>query len=166
MFERRLKIFLSILFGVTAVLLLRAFQLQVFAKEHWQQEAQGLGHRRHLIETTRGTILDYKGQEIARDEPCRDACVEYGAISKDEQWLREVALKRLAATQPGVYRRADQKQREALLAAAKKQVEQDIDRLWIELAQESKQPIEKIEDLRVSIQQRVQIYERYKKYQK
>jgi penicillin-binding protein 2 len=161
MFERRLKVLLFLLFFVGLVLLARAFQLQVFAHEQWKKEAEGLGHRRHLVETIRGTIKDYRGKEIAVDHPCIDACVEYGAIVKEPEWIKSQAFKRLAITQPGVYRRADQKTRDELLTGAQVKVSEDIDHMWAALAQEAKSPLDKIEEARQSIEQRIQIRERY-----
>ncbi len=166
MFERRLKVLLSILFFVGLVLLGRAFQLQVFAHEAWQKEALGLGHRRHLIETVRGTIKDFRGIEIAVDQPCIDACVDYGAIAKDPAWIRSQAFKRLAATQPGVYRRADEKTRVLLIQGAEAKVREDIDQMWSALANETRAPLEKIEETRQSIQQRVEIRERFLQFRK
>src|SRR5215207_1621370 len=100
MFERRLKIFLLILLGATGVLVLRAMQLQVLGREHWQRQAVEAGKRRELIETTRGSIIDAKGQVLALDEPCVDACVDYRALidPPDPAWLAEQAGERLART--------------------------------------------------------------------
>jgi len=166
MFERRLKIFLALLFVMTTVLLVRAAQLQVFSKSEWQKQAETLGHRRHLIETTRGTIVDVHGREIAIDEPCIDACVDYGAIAKDPIWVKNLALKRMATTQPGAFRRANEVARAAMLKSAEEQVDRDIDAMWSALAREANQPVEKIEDIRQGIEQRVQMRERYLQFQK
>jgi penicillin-binding protein 2 len=166
MFERRLKVLLFVLFFVGLVLLARAFQLQVFAHEAWQKEAQGLGHRRHLIETIRGTIKDYRDVELAVDQPCIDACVDYGAIAKDPDWIKSQAFKRLAIAQPGVYRRADLKTQVLMIKGAAAKVNEDIDQMWSALANETKSPLEKIEETRQSIQQRVEIRERYLQFKK
>src|SRR5947199_7384913 len=115
MFERRLKVFLVVLFLVIIALLGRAFQLQVLAADEWQKQAESVGRKRHLVETTRGTIVDCRGREIALDAPCIDACVEYKAIAKDPDWVRAVAVGRLNATLGSGYRRADEKTRAAML---------------------------------------------------
>src|SRR5215207_3824514 len=115
MFERRLKIFLGILFGVTAVLLLRSFHLQVFAKSHWQQQATEFAKRPQLVETTRGRILDFRGREIAVDEPCMDACVDYRAVKLDQKWLDELALRRIKQKNWDEYRKLDEPRRRSML---------------------------------------------------
>ncbi len=166
MFERRLRAFLYVLFSVGLVLLARAFQLQVFAHDQWEQQAEGLGHRRHLIETTRGTIKDYRGIDIAIDEPCIDACVEYGAIAKDKDWIRTYARRRLMHVQPDVYRRADESSRQSMLAAAEQQVSADIDHMWQALASQTGQPLQKILQTKQTIQQRVDIRQRYLQFRK
>ena len=58
MFERRLKFFLVFLIAFTAVLLLRAMQVQVMQKRHWQEEALKKISRQITTPTTRGRILD------------------------------------------------------------------------------------------------------------
>src|SRR5688500_617281 len=80
MFERRLKIFLAILVAVTVMLALRAGQVQVWQKAHWQAKADEIGRDSHPIETIRGKILDVKGRELAIDRPCIDACIDFQAI--------------------------------------------------------------------------------------
>ncbi|HEX8524380.1 MAG TPA: penicillin-binding transpeptidase domain-containing protein [Tepidisphaeraceae bacterium] len=166
MFERRLRILLYTLFLVACGLLARAFQLQVFAHDDWQKQAEGLGHRRHLIETVRGSIKDLHGVEIAVDQPCIDACVEYGAIAKDADWMKALALKRLAVSQPGVYRRAHEAARAELLSGAVAKISQDIDHMFEALSRETGQPMDKIEDARTAIQQRVEIRQRFLQFSK
>jgi cell division protein FtsI/penicillin-binding protein 2 len=95
MFERRLKLFLGILLGVMCVLLLRAFHLQVLTKNAWRQEAEDFNKREIYTETTRGRILDHNGVELAVDEGCMDACVDYRAISRNKKWIETVAGARL-----------------------------------------------------------------------
>src|SRR5687768_16553863 len=95
MFERRLKIFLGILLGVMGILLVRAFHLQIITRNQWTQAAEDFKKRPALVETTRGRLLDRKGQAIAVDEACMDACVDYHAISRNEKWVRDVATARV-----------------------------------------------------------------------
>lgn len=160
MFERRLRVLLFALFAVGAVLLARAFQLQVLARDEWQKEASGLGHRQHLVETVRGTIKDFQGRVLAIDEPCIDACVEYGAIARDPEWVKSLALRRVNAAQSGAYRRADETTRAQMLKAAVDKVNDDIEKMFETLARETGQPIEKIEETRQTIQQRVEVRQR------
>src|SRR5262245_15437263 len=97
MFERRLKIFLAIVACVAFVLVVRAAQVQVVEKQHWQEQAALTAKRTQLIETFRGRILDVNGEEIAVDKPCVDAVVDYRVIDRvpDNDWLVDAARKRL-----------------------------------------------------------------------
>ncbi|HEY8668986.1 MAG TPA: penicillin-binding transpeptidase domain-containing protein [Tepidisphaeraceae bacterium] len=80
MFERRLKIFLSLLVLITAILLLRAVQVQLLRREYWRGRAEDTMRRSQVIETTRGPLLDIHNNELARDSACIDACIDYRAI--------------------------------------------------------------------------------------
>src|SRR5438067_13729851 len=130
MFERRLKIFLGILFGVTAILLLRSFQLQVLAKSHWQSEALDFAKRPQLVETTRGRILDSKGKEIAIDEPCMDACVDYRAVRLDPKWIEDLATRRVKRDAPDEWKKANLEQRTSMIKRETEAVRNDIDEMW------------------------------------
>src|SRR5690242_5638928 len=108
MFQSRLKKFLVILLVVTGLLMLRALQLQVFERGRWTERAARVfaSAGPQLLETTRGRILDFKGREVAIDNPCVDLCVDFRAIALlagDEEadtdtrkWLRTTAARRLA----------------------------------------------------------------------
>src|SRR4051794_27071273 len=97
MFERRLKIFLAILVLVTAVLVLRAAQVQVVQKEDWQAKALEQMKRSRQIATIRGSLKDVHGRDIAVDRPCIDVCVDFRALNNppDEKWVRDTAIERL-----------------------------------------------------------------------
>ena len=166
MFERRLRVLLIVMFVLMTVLLGRAVQLQVVDQAEWTDQAATLSQRRLPTETTRGRILDVKGHPIAVDEPCIDAWVEYGAIAEDEDWVKDTALRRLATTQPGVYRKASAENRKVILAAACEKVLEDLDRMWVTLAQETGQEVENLENARHAIKQRVLMRERFLQYQK
>src|SRR5688500_1066304 len=97
MFERRLKICLGIVLGVMSILLLRAFHLQVLTRSTWVRAAEDFKKKENYLEATRGRILDAKGHELAVDDACMDACVDYRAITRDEKWIRAVARERAAA---------------------------------------------------------------------
>ena len=82
MFRNRLRTFLLILLVITALLMLRALQLQVFNHGQWtERAAKAFAPTAQLTETTRGRILDFKGREVAVDQPCLDLCVDYRAIT-------------------------------------------------------------------------------------
>src|SRR5215212_2045944 len=142
MFERRLKICLGILLGVMSILLLRALHLQVISRGHWMQLAEDFKKKAHYLETTRGRILDMKGHELAVDEACMDACVDYRAITRDPIWIRGIARTR-AAADAQTWKDADRKQRETLVDAATEQVKHDIDRMFDLLAAEAGEAREK-----------------------
>src|SRR5205823_3351602 len=147
MFERRLKIFLGILLGFMSVLLLRAVHLQVFTRNQWLKEAEDFNKKTAYVETTRGRILDHTGREIAIDEACMDACVDYRAISRNTKWLTEVAILRLVDRLGDQYRKAARKQRDGMLADELVAVNHDIDRMWDLLAKESNQTREQIDEI-------------------
>src|SRR5436190_3889924 len=97
MFERRLKIFLGILIGITSILLIRAAHLQLANGEYWRKQAAETLRRRTLIDPVRGNIVDLKGELLATDVACIDAAVDFRAIDEDAKWLREQATSRLVA---------------------------------------------------------------------
>src|SRR4051794_6729757 len=166
MFERRLKIFLGLVFGVTSVLLLRAVQLQVFARSHWQAEAAEFAKRPQLVETTRGRILDCKGKEIAIDEPCMDACVDYRAVRLDPKWLEDLAIRRIKRDRADDYRRADELRRKSMVEREIEAIKGLIDEMWQVLAREGNRTPEQIEEVRRAIQQRVAMRARLVQYLK
>jgi len=97
MFERRLKIFLGILIGITIILLFRAAHLQLANGDYWRSQASQAIRRRTLVEPVRGKIVDTNGQTLAEDIACIDAAVDYRAIDLDGKWLKEQAKSRLIA---------------------------------------------------------------------
>src|SRR5258706_12395809 len=92
MFERRLKIFLGILIGVTVILLMRAAHLQLANGDYWRMQASQTLHRQTLVEPIRGKIVDFKDRTLAEDEACIDSAVDYRAIDLEEKWLTEQGL--------------------------------------------------------------------------
>ncbi len=80
MFEGRLKIFLFILVIFVVALLARAVELQLFEHDYWSKQAAKQMEVIKWVETSRGTIYDARGNVLARDEPCVDACIDYRAI--------------------------------------------------------------------------------------
>src|SRR3954467_14125054 len=126
MFERRLKIFLGILIGVTLVLLLRAAHLQLANGDYWRKQASDTLHRQTLVEPIRGKIVDFKNRTLAEDIACIDAAVDYRAIDLDEKWLTDQALSRLNARLGVNYRRAEKEARKNMLDNEIKHVKADI----------------------------------------
>jgi penicillin-binding protein 2 len=168
MFERRLKLFLVILLCVMGVLLLRAFHLQVLTKNAWRQEAEDFNKREIYTETTRGRILDHNGVELAVDEGCMDACVDYRAISRNKKWIETVATARLIDRLGQQYKSAAKADRVKMVADESGKVNEDIDRMFALLADVSGQKHAEIDELVSSINLKVAMRTRYvqwKRYQ-
>lgn len=168
MFERRLKIFLGLLLLVTVVLLLRALQVQVLQRDHWREQATESMKREELIETTRGKLLDHKGREIALDQACIDAAVDYRAITfpPDERWMREQAVRRLRQRRGEEYRAADTAGRRKLVDHEVALVQTEIQIMWETLAKLGGQPVEEIDETRRAIVRRVEMRRRSVWYRK
>lgn len=161
MFERRLKIFLGILFAAALLLLARAGQVQIVQGDRWRAQAAETVKRTELIETGRGRLLDYKGREIAADSACIDACVMYPAIKRDPKWIEETALKRLKSRLGSEYTRAEKSRRAAMLRDEIARVQQDIQAMWGVLAKIAGQSLEQIEEIRRATENRVEMRRRY-----
>ena len=99
MFERRLKIFLGLLLGVSLLLGIRAGQVQILQTRQWRDAAAASLRRTTPIETFRGNIYDIRGRPLAVDQPCTDACVDYRVIidPPDSAFVGELAGDRLKA---------------------------------------------------------------------
>jgi len=184
MFERRLKIFLTILLLVTGAMLLRAVQLQVFGRSYWQEQAAESMRKSRLIETTRGTIFDAKGRAIAQDVACTDAAVDFRAVIEppDPTWLKAQAIARVRRNLGDGYWKVSADERTERIDKQKLVVKSDLDEMWRVLAEELARAgkpegnsvsaaelataLEKIEDTRRAIVERVQMRRRYVWYSK
>jgi penicillin-binding protein 2 len=166
MFERRLKTVLIILLVMIGLLGLRAFHLQVVTRANWVKEAEDFAKRPILTETTRGRILDRNGQEIAVDQACMDACVDYRAISRDPKWINQIAAQRLRDRLGDAYSKAPKKQREEMVEQESKSVNDDISNMWLLLAKESGQTPEQIADIRHAIDLKVAMRSRWIQYKR
>lgn len=183
MFERRLQILLTLLAIVSFVLIARAFTVQVVNKSYWIEQNEKSARDETQIPTTRGRILDVKGRELAIDQPCVDACVDYRAIlfepvvgapssstmqSLRQRWLRSEARSRLRKR----FDNFDERplaERKKLLDAEVEAVKRDIDLMWHELARLSGKTIDEIDEIRREIIRRVETQARiawYRKYEK
>jgi penicillin-binding protein 2 len=168
MFERRAKIFLAILIVLAIVLAVRAAQVQLVNHGYWNEQAVHVMTRPELIETTRGRILDRKGNVMAEDLACIDACVDYRAIptEADEDWVHDVALARLKNRMGSDFTRADKQQHDQLLQNEIAAVRSDIRKMWDVLARLGKIPAEQIDELRQGIVRRVEMRRRFVWYHK
>jgi cell division protein FtsI/penicillin-binding protein 2 len=163
MFERRLKIFLSVIFALAAIMVVRAAWLQVFRRGYWQAKAEKAMQRESLVETPRGQIWDRKGVKIAYDVACIDAAVDFRAISLDPEWIKSQAAKRLPGrNEPNTSGLS----REQLLADEIEHVKSDIDQMWVLLADASGKTAEEIEETREEIRGRVVLLQRNNWYRR
>lgn len=163
MFERRLKILLGILAVIVVALLARAAQLQMGQRDYWQQEAADSLTRLRFLETTRGSILDWRGRELAVDRPCTDACVNYQAIVRDpdEKWLAAQATNRLINRLGDAWKTIPKSRRTTLIRVEVQQVRKDIEAMWDKLAEVSGRSREEIELIRQAIIQRVEMRKKF-----
>ena len=167
MFERRLKIFLGILSAVVVLLLGRAAQLQVAQGEMWRKEAADSLKKITYIESSRGSILDRTGRELARERACADACVIYYALTPkaDDTWLNRLATSRLTARMGDGYKKTPKVERKKLLQQEMESIQADINAMWGKLARIAGKPLDEIERVRQSIFQRVEMRKKYIWYQ-
>jgi penicillin-binding protein 2 len=169
MFERRAKVFLGILIGLTVMLIVRALQVQVFSRAHWRDLADRALQKDDLIPTTRGRIRDIRGFEIAVDQPCVDACVEYPAVKKDPQldWVSKKAMDHATSARAEEWKRAGAERRRQILAEEQKWVIERVHAMWEMLAKVSHMQPGDIEEIRLNIEQKVEMrrravwYDRY-----
>src|ERR1700760_2124995 len=97
MFGRRLKIFLIVLGIAILTLLVRGATIQLTNRDWWKKQMTDAMKRPHLVDTTRGRILDRMDRPLAIDQPCIDAAVDYRVIESppDEKWVEAEAGRRL-----------------------------------------------------------------------
>src|SRR3954471_24443604 len=168
MFERRLKIFLSILLVFVLVLLGRAMQLQVVEREHWRDEAAKSMRSEVLSETSRGRILDCKGAVLAEDQPCIDACIDYRILTDppDDVFVTQLALKRTKERRADDYAHANTLQRRAMVKDETAALLSQIQVMWEKLAKLSSTSRDEIDAKRKAIQDRVELRRRVVWYQR
>lgn len=137
MFERRLKIFLSVIVALSLLLFARVFDVQVIAHSYWSAQAVQMQTRPQLTETLRGRILDIHGNPFATDTACTDACVDYRAIIRppDPAWVKELAINRLHNRLGADYTHAIAQKKLSLQIEESNAVRNDINTMWETLAQ-------------------------------
>jgi penicillin-binding protein 2 len=165
MFERRLKILLFVLLVACGGLAIRAGQIQILQHNLWRKQASEIMKRGEFIETTRGSILDRRGQTLACDAPCIDACVDYRAIPEepDEQYVRDRAARNLAGRLGKSFKNVahlDASER-AMLEEECDRVRGDVAAMWGELAAAGGKTPDQIDQIRRDIVQRVEMRKRY-----
>src|SRR3954447_8574256 len=162
MFERRIKILLTVLAGFIVLLLMRASWLQVVQGAEWERRAVDSGRHTSHLETSRGNIVDFHGRAIAEDAPCIDAAVDYRAIDPDakesQEWVRTEAKKRLVNR--GVFK-GDKDERTRLVDVEIDRMKEDWKAMWEKMAQVSGKTDEEIAAIRESIKRRVDMRRRF-----
>ena len=155
MFERRLRIFLVVVFLGGLILAARAAQVQVAQRDEWTDVALATAERVAYLTPQRGDILDAKGRVLATDEPAFEACVNYRAIEPDEAWLAGESKRR--ARKLDAWKTAvDDAGRARLVAGERDAIVADLDRMWDQLARVSGQTREQIDDVRRDVVAEVQ----------
>ena len=157
MYERRLKIFLTIIFVMAGVIALRAIELQVLESSNWQGKADKAMQQTMQVDTSRGEIRDRNDVRLAYDDPCVDAAVEFGAIALDVDWLKTQARKRLKARGDSLTTGLS---REQLLTDEIERVKADIDKMWALLARVSGKGMKVAEAIEAIEVTREEIYSR------
>ncbi len=163
MFDRRLKIFLLIVFAMGAMIMARAAQIQVVQYDDLTARAKKLQTKPTFINTIRGRILDFKGKVLAEDVPCIDAMVDYRVIptDPDEKYLRDLAGARLAARLGDEYTKAGRSKRDALAKPEILAIKRDLQSMWTTLAQCPGMDERKIQEVREDLSRRVESRARY-----
>lgn len=134
MFERRLRIFLFIVFLGALLLIARAAKVQIADGAEWLAEANASAERVTYLDAPRGDLLDVTGKVIARDVPTFEACVNYRALAPtpNAKWLRQEAIRRSRKLPD--WPNADADARELLIARETQGVINDLESLWDLLA--------------------------------
>jgi penicillin-binding protein 2 len=134
MFERRLRIFLAIIFLGGLLLVSRAAQVQIIDSDEWLLEANASAERVTYLDAPRGELLDVKGRVIARDVPTFEACVNFRAIptTPNATWLRQEANRR--ARKSTGWADADADGRELLISQQAQAIHNELDEMWTMLA--------------------------------
>ncbi len=92
MFERRLRIILTLPTVCAAVLIWRLYDIQVIQGDQYAEKADAaLLAPRQLLPPLRGRIVDRFGEVLVSDEPAHDVTVHYGALSMNEPYLLRTA---------------------------------------------------------------------------
>jgi len=99
MYDKRIKIFISVIAFLLLVCLLRLAQMQLQPGSFYQDKITELKRRRGLsrqFKTIRGRILDRNGKILAGDEPRFQLCISYKISSFMDKRVRRAKLLRAA----------------------------------------------------------------------
>lgn len=96
MFEKRLRIFLSVLAFALLVLVVRLAELQLVHGAHYRARAeQAVISAPSQLPFVRGTIRDRRGEPLVRDEACWDVKVDFAILAADASGEDEYIRRRL-----------------------------------------------------------------------
>ena len=88
MYERRIKVFITIMCISLAGIIARLGYLQLVKGEQYRQGAKDLLQFTELLPAVRGRILDRNGRALAFDRPCFELCLDYRFMDEDAKWIR------------------------------------------------------------------------------
>lgn len=95
MYNRRLLIFLCLVGGCVLVAVGRLAQMQLVNGEYYVARAERAMCESELLGTSRGRILDRRGQVLAMEQPCYEFCMDYRALAPESDtgryWARQQA---------------------------------------------------------------------------
>ncbi|MBN1345249.1 MAG: hypothetical protein JXQ73_21330 [Phycisphaerae bacterium] len=158
MFKRRLKFFLVLWTVALLAVIARLAELQVARGKELSAKAEELTLRApRSIPPVRGRILDRHGELLASDEPTWDICIDYRALTSDEEYVRVLArrwrrTKRLAKY-PGIEGPDESRRDEVAIA---KKIEDSLSLV----AELTDRPLDEILDRRQYILKRVAAIQR------
>lgn len=133
MFERRLKVVLSLPIVCGVIIVARLFQLQILEGEVYQQRADAaLVSPKQFLPPLRGRILDRFGRVLVSDEPAHDVTVHYGVLSMNRSYLLRMADR---------VRKQEPPWREAADASIEAEVRRRLAEMWLTLERHSGEPI-------------------------
>ena len=131
MFERRLRLFLLLVFILGLVLAVRAATVQVFGRDHWSALAASNAERVQYLSAKRGDLVDIRGRILATDVTRFEVAVNFCAlpITPDADWLKIESTRR--ARKLDEYKSADDADARALIVAQESQrVMADLEQMW------------------------------------
>lgn len=132
MFERRLRVVLTIPVLCGLVMLARLYRLQIVERaEYRASAADALIAPRRYLPPLRGAIRDRYGEVLVSDEPAYDLTVLYGALEANDEFVEDYALE---------IRRTDPEWRDADPQALTVEATDRLDAFYDRLAQLSGTP--------------------------
>jgi penicillin-binding protein 2 len=143
MFERRLKIVLTLPIICGVVIIARLYHLQIVDGEEYQRLADAaLVSPKQFLPPLRGRILDRSGRVLVSDEPAHDVTVHYGVLSMNEGYLLRFA---------GYLRKQEPQWRGASEAELEAEVHRRVRRMWKVLREASGRPMSRLAERRDAI---------------